>query len=278
MPSESDAQLTSSYEALMRLANLDDCIQDALATRGKLEAQINSMLEIHQTKLVPLSRKSQAQENLLAVKRAALAEKKQLRQSLKHKNELVMSLKARKEAMAKSRLAQVKTQAFLTEARATMESSERLLKANNEDSAGQIRRICEDLLSVYPVEPIPGKPLSFTIAGLPLPNSAFEDVDKESVAAALGYTAQLVYLLSFYLSVPLPYPVQPYLSNSFIQDPISASIAQRTFPLYPVNTNYRFEYAVFLLNKDIEYLMNRMDCVFWTSATHFLTSSICCTF
>jgi len=57
--------------------------------------------------------------------------------------------------------------------------------------------------------------------------------------------------------VPIPYPVKPYLSHSVIQDPISVSLPQRTFPLYPVNVQSRFEYGVFLLNKDIEFLMNR---------------------
>ncbi|PGH27655.1 hypothetical protein AJ80_00669 [Polytolypa hystricis UAMH7299] len=252
------AHFTSSYDALMRLANLDDCIQDALATREKLESQINEILEKNRTNLETINRTSQAQERLSSVKRAVLTTRKQLRQSVKRKSDIIASLKARRDGMAAGRLAQERTQDCLSDAQSTMSSSERLLHTNTEGIMGQIRRICEDMQKIYPIEPIPRKPLAFTIANLPLPNSSFEDINKESVAAALGYTAQLVYLLSFYLSVPLPYPVKPYLSNSYIQDPISVGLAQRTHPLYMVNTQYRFEYGVFLLNKDIEYLMNRM--------------------
>ncbi|EQL37801.1 hypothetical protein BDFG_00849 [Blastomyces dermatitidis ATCC 26199] len=255
---DSNLQSTSSYDALMRLANLDDCIQDALATREKLETQINMVLEKSHSAINTLNRKSQAIEKLSSVKRATTSARKQLRQSKQHKEEIQRSLEARRDAMARGRASQEKTKSYLSEAQSSMSSSEDLLQKTTEDSMGQIRRICEDLQAIYPIEPIPEKPLAFTICSRALPNSTFEDMDKECIAAALGYTAHLVYLLSFYLSVPLPYPVQPYLSHSFIQDPISVGLPQRTFPLYPVNAHYRFEYGVFLLNKNIEYLMNRM--------------------
>lgn len=251
-------ELTSSYDALMRLANLDDCIQDALATREKLEAQINELLQNSQANLATLDRASQAEERLSAVRRSSAAERSRLRRSVRQRDDIVASLKARREAMAKGRQNRADMEGYLAEAQTTKESSQDLLVKTTEDSMGQVRRICEDLMSIYPIEPVPGKPLAFTILNTHLPNSNFTDIHKDSVAAALGYTAHLVYLLSFYISVPLPYPVQPYLSNSYIQDPISVGLAQRTFPLYPVNTHYRFEYGVFLLNKDVEYVMNRL--------------------
>ncbi|KAJ9407268.1 hypothetical protein DTO045G8_5117 [Paecilomyces variotii] len=252
---QKSAQPTSSYDALMRLANLDDCIQDALATREKLEAQINTILEKNQHAISSLSKASQAQDHLSFTKRAVAAEKKQLRGSTKRKEELVASIKARREAMVVGRESQDRTRSHLPDAQVKLASSASLLEKNTEESKGQIRRICEDLLSVYPIEPIPGKPLAFTIAGLALPNSSFGDIDRESVAAALGFTAHLVFLLSFYLSTPIPYPLKPYSSASIIHDPVSVALPQRTFPLYPVNVHYRFEYGVFLLNKDIEFLM-----------------------
>ncbi|KAF3483379.1 UV radiation resistance protein [Arthroderma uncinatum] len=257
-PSRGEQQQTSSYDALMRLANFDDCIQDALVTREKLEAQINSILEENQAQLEVSSRNSEALERLSAVRRAVTGEKSRLRQSLGQKDSMVKSLKARRQAMAEGRLSQDNSLIYLSEAQEAKDSSQTLLKKAAEDSMGQIRRICEDLLSTYPIEPIPNTPLGFTIRGLALPNSCFDDIDREAVAGALGYTAHVVYLLSFYLSVPLPYPVRPYLSTSSIQDPISVGLAQRTFPLYPTNTQFRFEYGVFLLNKNIEYLMNRL--------------------
>lgn len=252
-----DVQTTSSYDALMRLATLDECIQDALATREQLEAQINKILEENQKNLEAVDRVSQAQERVASAQRAVANEKKQLRNKIRRKEALMASLQARREAMARGRQTQESISSHLPDAESKMAASASLLAKVHDDASGQIRRICEDLMKIYPIEPIPGKPLAFTIAGLPLPNSTFDDIDRDTVAAALGYTAHVVYLLSFYLSAPIPYPIKPYSSSSVIEDPVSVSLPQRTFPLYPVNVQYRFEYGVFLLNKDIEFLLNR---------------------
>ncbi|KAI7181251.1 hypothetical protein KC324_g8738, partial [Hortaea werneckii] len=133
-------------------------------------------------------------------------------------------------------------------------------------------RICEDLHTIYPIKPIPGKSLAFTIRGLHLPNS--EDLDAtppDKLAAALGHVAHAVHLLSIYLVQPLPYPLNPNSSTSTIEDPISLlktsssanqtstkddRIALRTYPLHTKSVpRFRFEYAVFLLNKDLQILL-----------------------
>lgn len=110
---------------------------------------------------------------------------------------------------------------------------------------------------IYPIEPIKNKALHFSIRGIHLPNSSFDDTNRDEIAAALGYASHLVHLLSLYISTPLPYPIFPHGSTSTIEDPISVAIAQRTFPLYPTNASFKFEYGVFLLNKDIEFLMSK---------------------
>lgn len=248
---------TSSYDALMRLANLDECIQDALATREKLEMQIGDILKKNERGLATVSSAANAQDRLTSVKQAVSTERKQLRASAKRKEDLIGSIKARKEAMEQGRLAQEKARSHLPDAQEKLVSSEQLLKQTSEETKGQIRRIAEDLMVIYPIDPVPEKTLAFTIAGLPLPNSNFDDIDREEVAAALGYTAHMVYLLSFYMSVPIPYPISPSLSTSLIQDLVSQDLPQRTFPLYPVSVHYRFEYGVFLLNKDIEFLLSK---------------------
>lgn len=250
---------TSSYDALMRLANLDDCIQDALATREKLEAQIEDILKQNDVAFKTESDAAKAQDRLASIKHAVFMERRQLRATTKRKEDLLASIKTRKDAMEQGRLAEDKARSHLPDAQEKLLASEKLLHQASDDSKGQLRRIAEDLMVIYPIEPVPDKSLAFTICGLPLPNSNFEDTQREVVAAALGYTAHLVYLLSFYLSVPIPYPISPNLSTSLIQDPVSQGLPQRTFPLYPVNVHYRFEYGVFLLNKDIEFLLNKTN-------------------
>ncbi|KAJ5152200.1 hypothetical protein N7492_010495 [Penicillium capsulatum] len=248
---------TSSYDSLMRLANLDECIQDALATRGRLEAQIGDILKENKNALATESGATKARDRLASIKQAVASERKQIRATAKRKEELLSSIQTRKEAMEQGRLAQEKARSHLPHAQEKLISSDHLLGQTAQETKGQIRRISEDLMVIYPIDPIPEKSLAFAIVGLPLPNSHFEDIDREEVAAALGHTAHLVYLLSFYLSVVLPYPISPNLSTSLIQDPVSQDLPQRTFPLFPVSAHYRFEYGVFLLNKNIEFLLNK---------------------
>ena len=251
-------QFTSSFDALMRLSNLDECIQDALATREKLETRINGLIAEHRAEIQPPRQVVWDEEAVQQRQRAANTEKRQLRTDQKRREDLKTSLESRRKAMKGAREDQAETLRVMSDADNATRTRRSKEDKTQERSTGQIRRICEDLLLVYPIEAIPKKPLHFTIRGLPLPNSKFDDIeDREVVAAALGFTAQLVVLLSHYLAVPLPYPIRQLASNSLIEDPISVALPQRLYPLYPINVTYRFEYGVFLLNKDIEFLMDR---------------------
>lgn len=63
-------------------------------------------------------------------------------------------------------------------------------------------------------------------------------------------------MLAGYLAVPLNYPLRLQGSRSAILDLISGMKGPRAFPLYGKGVErYRFEYGVFLLNKDVEWLM-----------------------
>ena len=96
--------------------------------------------------------------------------------------------------------------------------------------------------------------LLFTILALPLPNSSFPpSFSDDTLSSALGYTAQVVSTLSVYLGVPLHYPIQCLGSRSAVVDLISVMRGPRAFPLYGKGVDrYRFDYGVFLLNKNIE--------------------------
>ena len=254
---------TSSFDALMRLSNLDDCIQDALATREKLASQINALLAKHQEALTTINSVSRSRESLISTQRAVSRSQKQLKSAQKRRADLLSSLEARRAAMAAGTSSQEKAVSHLLSAETKLASSTTLVRTTTSELQGQIRRICEDLMRIYPIEPIEGKALSFTIRSLPLSNSNFNSTSspsEETTAAALGMVAHLVHLLSFYLSTPLPYPMTPCSSSSHIKDPITITVpeTQRTFPLYQKSqVQYRFEFGVFLLNTNIELLMSR---------------------
>jgi hypothetical protein len=66
-------------------------------------------------------------------------------------------------------------------------------------------------------------------------------------------------MLSAYLSKPLPYPLSPRGSTSTVTDLVSGTTGETVYPLFSRGVaRFRFEYGVFLLNKDIELLSNHL--------------------
>ncbi|KAI8628937.1 putative UV radiation resistance protein [Xylariaceae sp. FL1651] len=249
---------TSSYNALMKLSHLNNSIQDALATREALTAQINSILEHTPHNPVP-----QAQESARLASNYVSVQKRALRTAQTRRNDLQSSIQARRDAIKEGRSTQSKAADDVEHAQSKLPSSQTLISSTRESIHGQRRRVCEDLAHIFPIAPNPsGAPLSFSICGIPLPNTDYDPTSststEDSLSAGLGYVAQLTYALQFYLCVPLPYPVSPFGSRSSIRDDISLlADAQRDFPLFlrgGATAQYRFDYGWFLLNKDIEAL------------------------
>ncbi|XP_058203906.1 vacuolar protein sorting 38 isoform X2 [Rhododendron vialii] len=121
---------------------------------------------------------------------------------------------------------------------------------------------------------------SLTILGLDLTVLPFKKMsffaDKKEIqrsATALGYVSHAVSLVASYLQVPLRYPLRLGGSRSYIHDYspsseptssdstsnslLSSDLKATEFPLFlDGQETTRAAYAVFLLNKDIEQLLN----------------------
>ncbi|UNI23089.1 hypothetical protein JDV02_008928 [Purpureocillium takamizusanense] len=259
---------TSSYNALMKLANLESSIRDAMDTQRRIMEQIDGILERNP----PDARDTAGEEATLAARYVA-AQRRANRQAQKRRDELRESLASRRAAMARGREAQARAEQDVAHNREQLEASRSLAAATELQIRGQRRRICSELSDMLPISPVPGAPpLSFQICGLPLPNSTYDaatarTVNEDVVSAALGLVALVVRNLQFYLSLPLPYPLYPYGSRSVARDDISLLPDQpappppsrREFPLHLPRGgsslgHWRFEYAWFLLNKDVEAL------------------------
>jgi UV radiation resistance-associated gene protein len=247
-------EFSSSFDALMQLVNLEDCVQDALKVREQLEHDADSILSEMQPRLMHEQQLSSKRETLSATKSAMSTVLRQKSQLQKHRDELKESIRLRQNSVRADTEQQPPESPVLGLRRATRDVEEQTAKVS-EDAQGQIRRIGEELMMIFPIEAIRNKALHFSIRRLYLPNSSFDDTNRDEIAAALSFTAQLVHQLSLYMSVPLPYPIDASASNPTIEDPISMAIAQRKYPLQPTSVTYKFEYGVFLLNKDIEFLM-----------------------
>jgi len=129
------------------------------------------------------------------------------------------------------------------------------------------------LSTLFPIELYSPPDLLFTILDVPLPIPLtpnepappstlpnHKEVTEEAIATALGYTAQVLQILAAYLGKLLVYPVTCIGSRSLIRDGISSMVGPRMFPLFSRGVDtYRFEYGVFLLNKNIEFLMAERD-------------------
>lgn len=130
------------------------------------------------------------------------------------------------------------------------------------------------LASIFPIELLSTTPdLLYTILDVPLPIPSGstdpapplsvpsrKDINEDTVATALGYAAQVVQLLAAYMGIRLVYPVTCIGSRSLVRDGISTMVGPRMFPLYSKGVDtYRFEYGVYLLNKDIEMLMTERE-------------------
>ncbi|TDZ16285.1 UV radiation resistance associated protein [Colletotrichum orbiculare MAFF 240422] len=259
---------TSSYNALMKLATLDNSIQDAIATQEQITSQINDILEKE-----PYNETPAAQEKVKLAERFVATEQRALKAAEKRRDELEESIRARREAIANGRALQQKAEKDVANATEHLIASKTLLAQTQEQIRGQRRRICADLANIYQITPNPaGGPLHFQIVRLPLPNSEYDTSasrgpDDDLISAALGYTAALTNSLQYYLGVPLPYPITPFASRSAIRDDISLladlnsaqTARQRDFPIYiprggSTAAHYRFDYGWFLLNKNIEAL------------------------
>ncbi|CRK33923.1 UV radiation resistance-associated protein like [Verticillium longisporum] len=269
---------TSSYNALMKLATLDSSIQDALSTQEHITTQINELLSKQPRNDAPL-----AEERVKLAQKYVSQQAKSVKSAEKRRDELKASLKARREAIAAGREAQAKAERDIVAAREPLESSKSMLAQTQEQIRGQRRRICSDLSNIFPITPCPsGEPLSFQICGLPLQNTSYDspsskNPNEDVMSAAFGHVAMLTHNLQYYLRHPLPYDINPFGSRSTIRDDISAfqdtpasrhthgasssleNNPAREFPLYlprggSTAAHFRFDYAWFLLNKDIEAL------------------------
>lgn len=258
-PVKANAEWSASFDSLMRLANLDDCVQDAISTRSRLEAEISSILEKTKESRRVLDAEVETRDRLAAVDRKINEQRIAINAAKRSRDQLAMTNKARRDFIEHGRKQMAASQAHLEDAEPNLQSGRETMQNLSTKARGQIRRLAENLISIYPVEPVAGRSLAFSIRGLYLPNSNYENIDKASLAAALGYVAQVVHQTSNYLLQNLPYPIKPMQSTSLIVDPISKDMKQRVFPLYPIGSvQYQFEYGVFLLNKDIEFLLSNV--------------------
>jgi len=263
---------TCSFNSIMALSNLQQCIVDSEKTKRDAAEHISAMIN-KKTALFNLRKnKQQLAHRLSILNKSFTAEQQTITDLTSRLRETKASIQARREYIAAqlAKMRQGRRDSIVTVSNISTD------KTVTSTFQLQIQlekvRIANDLSDIFVIDLIPNFGFNFTICGVPLPDytnrqpsapqispvivkelGASED---DLIAAAYGFAAQLLTLLSYYFEVPLRYPIQPYGSQSFIIDPVSVIQGSRTFPLWTRGSLYfRFQYATFLFNKDIEQLM-----------------------
>ncbi|KAI4823078.1 hypothetical protein E4T44_10204 [Aureobasidium sp. EXF-8845] len=262
---------TSSFDALLRLSKLDDSVQDALALREQLASELERTLQDNRTSLDEKTQLAETTDFLKTIDFATATVKKQLKALEQKRDQKRKALQNRRELFARDSASRTEILSQVENGKTTITDLSTQHTSVKASITQQRRRIAHDLSKIYPIAPVPDQSLAFTIRGMNLPNSeALDTATPESLAAALGHVSHVIQLLSLYLGAVLPYPCRPRSSTSTILDPISIlntpsttsrgvsdETAARTFPLFSKGAvRFRFEYGVFLLNKDIEILLS----------------------
>ncbi|KAF8557393.1 hypothetical protein OG21DRAFT_1435255 [Imleria badia] len=263
---------TANFEELSRLIVLQACIRDAEESLRDIIKEIDLCLaKDHALILKREASERQARiDDRRAEIQAIIEGSNRLRDDLAMRR---MRIQTRRESLTNAKALQVQETSMLSDQVAEVtEERNNLITVRNR--LPPIRTsLISTLATIYPIELLSSSELLFTILAVPLPIpfnshepapplslSSHKEVTEDSVATALGYAAHLVQLLSVYLGKGLVYPITYIGSRSLIRDNISAMVGPRMFPLFSKGVDtYRFEYAVFLLNKDIEMLMADRD-------------------
>jgi len=117
--------------------------------------------------------------------------------------------------------------------------------------AHQRRTLISELLSFFPVNPSSGSENDSRIIELILPNNGvYTNYPAELLPAALGYVAHVVHLVTAYLGVMLPYPIEFAGARSAVRN---SDDPPRRYPLYGTRFG-DMDVGVRLLNNNIVYL------------------------
>jgi len=133
-------------------------------------------------------------------------------------------------------------------------------RESNRKSAEYLRirrlQLISQLSEIFPIQDSQSSTPTICYVGLPS-SDCLRERDDTDLAVGLGWVAHLTAMVSCLMGVPLRYPTTSAGSRSTVEDLILDRIPDkdREFPLFPKgNERVRFDYGVFLLNKNIAQL------------------------
>ncbi|XP_072466902.1 UV radiation resistance-associated gene protein isoform X2 [Notamacropus eugenii] len=248
----------NSYDvfSLLRLHRAQCAIKQTQVTVQKIGKEIEEKLRLTSTSNELKKESECLQLKLLVLRNELERQKKALGRevALLHKQQITLQDKGGTFETEHLKLQLHKES--LSELRKECTAKRELFLKTNAQLTIRCRQLLSELSYIYPIDLNEQK--DYFVCGVKLPNSEdFQAKDDGSIAVALGYTAHLVSMISFFLQVPLRYPIIHKGSRSTIKDNINDKLTEkeREFPLYPKGgEKLQFDYGVYLLNKNIAQL------------------------
>ncbi|KAF9132095.1 hypothetical protein BGW39_000814 [Mortierella sp. 14UC] len=246
-----------TYETVMRLNNLHECIADTKKSRDEIKHSIEAAMNRENAPMILQKRRGEYTERLWHLQRQVGHELNALEEAHDRAEALRQEHAARRKALADSRERGQTQDMYLEENINNLTKNKECLFHVLKEYSAKRTELIATLFTIFPITESEGDPNLLMICKVPLPNSVYTGMDEDMVSIALGFACQLVVMLAHYLNVPLRYPLTPMGSRAFVVDPVSLLVGPKEFPLFGKGQDRnRFEYGVFLLNKDIEQLMN----------------------
>jgi len=241
-------------EQLLQLLLQQKKYKAALQISEKTLEELTTLLSDHR-QYSALQTKGMMQLRLNQLREENLYQNKLLEDDKKYVEEKRANLLPKIRFLQKAQISLLASKQLLEENKITLSEDRNVLQKSENDILSHRWNLITQLKIIFPIsQSTDGK--SFSINGFRLPNSDFTGCDEEQIATALGFICHVVYMVAKYLEVPLRYPMIPMCSRSIIRDDISQQSSPK-FPLYSRGVDRtRFEYAVFLLNKNVEQLVN----------------------
>ncbi|KAG0696266.1 hypothetical protein DFH29DRAFT_951775 [Suillus ampliporus] len=263
---------TASSQDLLQLATLRSCIVDHEESLADVIRQIDKSLDGDVVAIL----KREASERQARIEDRQSEANDILERACRLREDIASRRKKitqRRDVLVAAKSIHTEDQANLQQTVVKVAEQKRCLDTLRSRLPLMRTSLISTLSRIYPIELLSPSELLFTILTVPLPIpfnvtepapplslASHKEVTEDAVATALGFAAQLVQLLAIYTGKGLTYPITCIGSRSLIRDNISAMVGPRMFPLFSKGVDtYRFEYGVFLLNKDIEMLMADRD-------------------
>ncbi|NXW15974.1 UVRAG protein, partial [Circaetus pectoralis] len=226
----------NSYDvfSLLRLHRAQCAIKQTQVTVQKIGREIEEKLRCTSTSNELKKESECLQLKILVLRNELERQKKALGQEVVLLHKEKSSLHDRENAFETEYQKLQEHNESLHELRKECTAKRELFLKTNAQQTIRCKQLLSELSYIYPIDLNDQK--DYFVCGVKLPNSEdFQAKDDGSIAVALGYTAHLVSMISYFLQVPLRYPIIHKGSRSTIKDNINDKLTEkeREFPLYP---------------------------------------------